>query len=227
MGNVEDYRPGAIPEHPDVRDYVSWHAAYHDPESSLSVRLRHVQGAIVDWLDRTPGPVRVLSSCAGQGHDILGVLEERGSQDRARVTGALVEIEPTNVIIARRRIAHLGLALTVVESDAGTTDAYATLIPANLLLLNGIMGNISAADIERLVHVSRQLCAPEATVIWTRGAQDPDLGPDIRRWFEQAGFEELSCEEWIEGTGMRVGVNRLVAPPQPLRPGELIFTFYR
>jgi hypothetical protein len=191
------------------------------------VRLRHVQGAIVDWLDRTPGPVRVLSSCAGQGHDILGVLEERGPQDRTRVTGALVEIDPTNVTIARRRIARLSLALTVVESDAGTTDAYAGLIPANLLLLSGIMGNISAADIEGLVYVSRQLCAPEATVIWTRGSQDPDLGPDIRRWFEQAGFEELSCEEWIEGTGMRVGVNRLVAPPQPLRPGELIFTFYR
>jgi len=227
MRSVEDYRSGASPEHPDLRDYVSWHAAYDDPESSLSVRLRHVQRAIDDWLDRTPGPVRVLSSCAGQGHDILGVLEERGPQDRARVTGALVEIDPTNVTIARRRITHLGLAVTVVESDAGTTDAYAGLVPANLLLLSGIMGNISAADIERLVYVSRQLCAPGATVIWTRGAQDPDLGPDIRRWFEQVGFEELSCEEWIEGTGMRVGVNRLLAPPQPLRPGELIFTFYR
>ena len=227
MRSVEDHRPGASPEHPDLRDYVNWHAAYDDPESSLSVRLRHVQGAIVDWLNRTPGPLRVLSSCAGRGHDILGVLEERGPQDRARVTGALVEIDPTNVAIARRRIANLGLALTVVESDAGTTDAYAGLIPANLLLLSGIMGNISAADIERLVYVSRQLCAPEGTVIWTRGAQYPDLGPDIRRWFERAGFEELSCEEGIEGTSMRVGVNRLVAPPQPLHPGELIFTFYR
>ena len=227
MRSVEDHRPGASPEHPDLRDYVSWHAAYDDPESSLSVRLRRVQGAIIDWLERTPGPVRVLSLCAGQGHDILGVLEERGPQDRARVTGTLVEIDPSNVTIARRRIAQLGLALTVVESDAGTTDAYAGLVPANLLLLSGIMGNISAADIKRLVYVSRQLCAPRATVIWTRGAQDPDLGPDIRRWFEQAGFEELSCEEWIEGTGMRVGVNRLVAPPQPLRPGGLIFTFYR
>ena len=227
MRSVEDDRPGASPEHPDLRDYVSWHAAYHDPESSLSVRLRHVKGAIVDWLARTPGPVRVLSSCAGQGHDILGVLEECGRQDRARVTGALVEIDPTNVTVARRRIAHLGLALTVVEADAGITDAYAGLMPANLVLLSGIMGNISAADIERLVHVSRQLCAPEATVIWTRGAQDPNLGPDIRRWFVQAGFEEVSCEEWIEGTSMRVGVNRLVAPPQPLRTGELIFTFYR
>jgi hypothetical protein len=26
---------------------------------------------------------------------------------------------------------------------------------------------------------------------------------------------------------MRVGVNRLITPPQPLRPGEVIFTFYR
>ena len=143
------------------------------------------------------------------------------------MAGTLVEIDPTNVTIARRRIAHLGLALTVVESDAGTTDAYAGLIPADLLLLSGIMGNISAVDIERLVYLSRQLCAPGATLIWTRGAQVPDLGPDIRRWFEQAGFEEVSCTEWIEGTSMRVGVNRLVAPPQPLRPGELIFTFYR
>ncbi|NMM24161.1 MAG: hypothetical protein HHJ11_11795, partial [Phycicoccus sp.] len=46
-------------------------------------------------------------------------------------------------------------------------------------------------------------------------------------WFDQAGFEELSCEEWIEGTSMRVGVNRLITPPKPLRPGEVIFTFYR
>jgi hypothetical protein len=78
-----------------------------------------------------------------------------------------------------------------------------------------------------IVGVSRQFCAAGATVIWTRGAQDPDLGPDIRRWFDQAGFEELSCEQWIEGTGMRVGVNRLITPPQPLRPGEVIFNFYR
>ncbi|CAN5596221.1 hypothetical protein BH23ACT6_BH23ACT6_20240 [soil metagenome] len=72
-------------EGPNLRGYVRWHAAYNDPESSLSVRLRHVQRAIGDWLDRRSGPVRVLSSCAGQGHDILGVLEERGPQEQARV----------------------------------------------------------------------------------------------------------------------------------------------
>jgi hypothetical protein len=227
MTSLHDHRPEASPDHPDLRDYVGWHAAYDDPGSSLSVRLRHVQRAIVEWLDRTSGPVRVLSACAGQGQDILGALEERSRRDRGRVTGALIEMDPTNVAIARGRIAHLDLALTVVEADAGTTDTYPGLVPADLLLLSGIMGNISAPDIERLVRVSRQFCAAGATVIWTRGAQDPDLGPDIRRWFDQAGFEELSCEEWIEGTGMRVGVNRLITPPQPLRPGEVIFTFYR
>lgn len=227
MTSMEDHHPGSSPDHPDLRDYVAWHAAYDDPESSLSVRLCHVQRAITEWLDRTHGPVRVLSACAGQGHDILGALEGRGPRDRARVSGTLVELDPTNAAIARRRITHVGVALSVVQADAGTTDTYIDLVPADLLLLSGIMGNISALDIERLVHVSRQLCAPGATVIWTRGAQDPDLGPDIRRWFAQAGFEELACEEWIDGTGMRVGVNRLTAPPEPLRPGELIFTFYR
>ncbi len=227
MTSVGNHRPDASSEHPDLRDYVGWHEAYDNPESSLSVRLRHVQRAILDWFDRTSGPVRVLSSCAGQGHDILGALEGCSAQERARVTGVLIEIDPTNVAIARRRIAHLAVELSVIEADAGTTDAYAGLIPADLVILSGIMGNISAADIEHLVNVSPGFCAPAATIIWTRGAQAPDLGPDIRRWFAQAGFEELSCEEWIEGTGMRVGVNRLIAPPQPLVTSEQIFTFYR
>lgn len=223
---MEDHTPEASPESPDLRDYVTWHEQYDDPSSSLSIRLRHVQQAISDWLDRAPGPVRALSVCAGQGHDLLGVLVDR-PDDRARLSGALIEIEPANAAVCRRRIADLGVALTVVEADAGTTDAYVDVVPADLVLLSGIMGNISTEDIERLVSTSPQFCAPGATVIWTRGAQDPDLGPDIRRWFEQTGFEELSCEEWIEGTGMRVGVNRLATPPDSLRPGEHLFTFYR
>ncbi len=217
---------GGTPEAPKLRDYVAWHDAYADPSSALSARLRLVQHEIAAWLDRTPGAVRVLSSCAGQGHDILGVLDER-PYDRERVSGALVELDATNAAAARDWVARLGVTFDVVEADAGTTSAYAGLVPADLVLLSGIMGNITAADVERLVHVSRQLCAPGATVLWTRGAQDPDLGPDIRRWFAEAGFEEVACEEWIEGTGMRVGVERLVVAPEPLRQSEPIFTFYR
>jgi hypothetical protein len=217
---------GGTPEAPRPRDYVVWHDAYNDPSSSLSARLRQVQAQISAWLDRTPGNVRVLSSCAGQGHDILGVLEER-EYDRARVSGALIELDPTNAGAARDWIARLGVDFEVVEADAGTTDAYAGLVPADSVLLSGIMGNISAYDIERLIHVSRQFCAPGATVLWTRGAQEPDLGPDIRRWFADAGYTEAACDEWIEGTGMRVGVEQLTEPPEQLVPGQPIFTFYR
>ena len=214
------------PEHPQLRDYVRWHDAYDDPDSPLSKRLRHVQSAIVAWLDRTPSDVRILSVCAGQGHDILGVLQAR-PDDRARVSGALMELDPTNAAIARERIAALGVDVTVAEVDAGTTSSYVGLVPADLVLLSGIMGNITPDDIERLIHTSRQFCAPGATVIWTRGAQSPDLGPDIRRWFADAGFDEISCEEFIEGSAMRVGVDQLRADPEPLRPDEPIFTFYR
>lgn len=217
---------GGTPDAPRLRDYVAWHDAYDDPSSSLSARLRQVQREIAAWLGRTPGNVRVMSSCAGRGHDILGVLEER-PYDRARVTGALIEVDPTNAAVARDWIARLGVAFDVVEADAGTTDAYAGLVPADLVLLSGIMGNISASDIERLIHVSRQFCAPGATVLWTRGAQEPDLGPDIRRWFAEAGYTEVACQEWIEGTGMRVGVEHLDVDPEPLRPDQPIFTFYR
>lgn len=217
---------GGTPEHPRLRDYVRWHDDYDDPNSALSARLRQVQRTIADWYDRTPGPVRVMSSCAGQGRDLLGVLEQRPG-DRARTSGVLIEVDGTNAGLARRRIADMGADLEVVEADAGITDSYLGAVPADLVLLIGIMGNIDAADTERLVHVSRQFCTPGATVVWTRGAQKPDLGPDIRRWFVEAGFEETFYDEGIEGTSMRVGVARLVVEPDELRPGLPIFTFYR
>jgi hypothetical protein len=216
----------ASPERPVLRDYVAWHDAYRDPGSELSVRLRHVQQEIAVWLGRTPVPVTVVSSCASQGHDILGVLQAR-PQDRSRVRGTLIELDPTNASIARDWIAKIGAGFEVVEADAGRPDAYQGCGPADLVLLSGIIGNISAADIELVVQISRQMCAPGASVLWTRGAQDPDLGPEIHGWFADAGYEEVACEEWIEGAGMRVGVERLIGPPEPLRPGEKICTFYR
>lgn len=209
-----------------LRDYVAWHDAYADPTSSLSIRLRYVQKAISDWYDTTTGDVTVLSVCAGQGDDILGVLQQR-PELVARTRGALVEILPENVTIDRKRIADLGADLDVVEGDASTTDVYAGLVPADLVLLSGIMGNISAEDIKRLVDTAPEFCTENATVIWTRGAQEPDLGPSIHQWFQEAGFTQVDNMERLEGTRMRVGVNRLVCDPRPLQTGKHLFTFFR
>lgn len=223
---MPEHTDGGTAEHPDVRDYVRWHDAYDDPSSDLSRRLRIVQEDIEAVLDRVSGPLRVLSVCAGQGHDILGVLERR-PQDRARVRGALVELDPTNCAVARERAHRLGVDLDVIEADAGRSDTYADLAPADLLLLVGIFGNITPADIEGLVRTAPALCVPGATVLWTRGQQEPDLVPDIRRWFAEAGFEELSVRGWVDGGHAAVGAHRLVTAPGPLPCGAQLFTFHR
>ncbi|MCA0435027.1 MAG: SAM-dependent methyltransferase [Actinobacteria bacterium] len=229
---------GGTAQDPRLRDYVAWHTAYDDPSSALSARLREVQAQLTTYLEGTaPAAVQVISVCAGEGRDILGVLAQR--DDRERVTGALVEIDEAICAVADAEIVALGCAgrIIVRRADAGLLSAYEGLRPADLLLLSGIMGNITAADIRRLIHVARTLCAPGATVLWTRGAQEPDLGPAIRAWFDEAGFERVSVTEQVEGTAMRVGVERLVADPasplpeeaalQPSGPEGRIFTFYR
>jgi hypothetical protein len=37
-----------------VKDWVAWHAAYDDPSSPLSVRLRRVRSHLSDAIDRAP-----------------------------------------------------------------------------------------------------------------------------------------------------------------------------
>jgi hypothetical protein len=58
-----------------------------------------------------------------------------------------------------------------------------------------------------------RLCAPAATVIWTRHRRPPDLTPFIRDTFAHAGFEEVA----FHGDGaspLGVGANRPVASPR-------------
>ena len=62
-----------------------------------------------------------------------------------------------------------------------------------------------------------------------RGAgrwKDNDPTPQIRRWFEDAGFEEIAFDAPDDST-YSVGVNRLVVPPQPLELGVRLFSFFR
>ena len=203
-----------------MRDWVDWHTDYDDAGSALSRRLTEVQAWIRAVLDRAaPGPVRVVSLCAGQGHDILGVL--RDHPRRADVTGRLVELDPRNAEAARRT-APAGVE--VVTGDAAMTGAYAGAVPADLVLACGIFGNISDADIVRTIGCLPQLCAPGATVIWTRHTEEPDLTPSVRRWFAERGFEEVSFTA-PAGTSVSVGAHRLVRAPEPLRPGVRMFTF--
>lgn len=171
--------------------------------------------------------MRLLSVCAGDGRDVLDVLADRS--DAERVNGALVELDDRVADRAQARVDAAGAAhrVSVIRADGAHSDVYADLVPADLVLLSGIMGNISPGDIACLVAAAPQLCAPGATLIWTRGAMDPDLGPQIRGWFTDAGFTELACHGRVEGSLMRVGVVRYDGPPAPLVGGRHPFTFLR
>src|SRR5689334_5580303 len=81
-------------------DWSAWHDAYARPGSGLGERLIAVRNHIDALLSATaPEPVRVVSACAGDGRDLLGVLA--GRSDAERVTALLVEYDAALVARAR------------------------------------------------------------------------------------------------------------------------------
>lgn len=204
-------------------DWHDWHRPYDDPDSPLSRRLRLVQEHVDRWLDERPEPaLTVVSACAGQGRDLLGVLA--GRPDAARVRATLIEYDPRNAAAARAEVDRLGLSLTVACADAGLTASYADAVPADLVLFAGVFGNIGDTDVRHTIAALPQLCAPGATVIWTRTRRAPDLTPSIRTWFAEVGFVETAFHA-PDDVLFSVGVHRLTAPPRPLGPPGRLFRF--
>jgi len=209
-----------------MTDWEAWHGDYEDPGSILSERLRVVQRHISNWLDATaPDPVSVISSCAGDGRDLLEVLS--GRNDEGRVTATLLEADLRNANRAREHISRLGLSKVEVRCvDAGIGSSYAGSVPADLVLLCGIFGNIDDADVQRTIAAAPQFCKSGALVIWTRHRKPPDLTPRIREWFADFGFGE---EDFVapDHAIYSVGVHRFLGEPSPLSSGQRLFTLIK
>ncbi len=170
-----------------------------------------------------PGPIRVVSMCAGQGRHLLGVLPDHPR--RPDVLARLVELDPHNADQARRSARSLGLpGIEVVEGDASTTTAYDGAVPADLVLVCGVFGNIPDDHIRHTVEQLPRLCAPGAIVIWTRHREPVDLTPTIRGWFTSNGFDEVAFDAQ-DGHLFGVGTNRLTGEPLPFRRGVRLFEF--
>ena len=225
-----------------MRDWVAWHEPYDDLSSVLSARLRLVQAQLADALDHAPaGPGRLLSLCAGQGRDVIGVLPTHPRRDD--VSAVLIEANAENAETARRNAAAAGLPqIEVRQADASRPSGYADVLPADVLLLCGIFGNVSDADIQRTIAAAPALSAPGATVIWTRHRRPPDLTPQVRAWFREVGFAEVSFSSPENAPKTAVGAGRLrraaasgggggtpgsLDGPESAaaRPGEPLFTF--
>jgi hypothetical protein len=204
--------------------WQAWHEPYADPSSYLSHRLAVVQARIREFLDGAPhGQIRIVSMCAGEGRDLLGVLPDHPRRDDVRAR--LVELDEGNATIAQQNVEREGVdQVEVVVGDAALTDAYAGAVPAELVLACGVFGNVVDADVRRTIEFLPQLCAAGAIVIWTRHRKAPDLTPRVREWFEQSGFVEVSFDA-PDDFLFSVGVNRFVGEPVQLRPSERMFEF--
>jgi hypothetical protein len=207
-----------------VTDWHVWHEEYADPTSSLSRRLgvvRRLLGPVIAGLG--PGQ-RVLSLCAGDGRDVIPVVAARPPERRPELI--LVELDSGLAAKARDGAAAAGVAATVVVGDAGRSGTWQDHLPADLLMLCGIFGNVSDEDIQRTIDAARSMLTPGGTVIWTRGAfRDRDLRPQVRRWFIEAGLAEVAFE--CEPHGYGVGVNR-TTPDVTHRPlPTQLFAFNR
>lgn len=204
-------------------DWRNWHDQYDQLGSGLAQRLQVVQAQVGTALDRSPsGPLRLISLCAGQGRDVLEVLADHPRSDDVRAR--LVELDARNAAFAEERAQAAGLhQVDVVTADASLTDHYRGMVPADLVLLCGVFGNVTDEDIERTIGTCSQLCRTGGTVIWTRHRASPDRVPLICEWFEARGFEL----QWLSerDTGFGVGVHRFAGEPQPLVVGMRMFTF--
>jgi hypothetical protein len=200
-------------------DWHEWHRAYDDPESPLGQRLVLVQGCIRAALDALPpGRIRVASMCAGQARDLAGIVDHPRADD---LRGAVVELDPDLAAAARD---SLPPTIDVVVGDAGLADMYELAVPADVMLVCGVFGNISDDDIRYTIDCLPMLCARGAYVLWTRHRRKPDATEWIRAYFAAHGFEEHTFAA-PENEFVGVGMQRFTGEPQPFRPHVRLFTF--
>ena len=209
-----------------MKDWVDWHRGYDNPASSLSMRLERVTWHLAQALDAAPpGPVQLVSLCAGQGRDVLRVLpNHRRGRD---VSALLIEADARNAGIAMQGVDAGLTKVHVRQADAGVVANFADALPADVLLLAGIFGNVSDADINRTVDAAPGLCAEGATVIWTRHRRPPDITGELRSWFGANGFEEIAFEALDTEQLISVGVHRLAHRHDRVSgyPDQPLFTF--
>jgi hypothetical protein len=204
--------------------WSQWHDAYDDPASPLSARLNEVRNQLRDVLDLTTAQrPQLISICAGQGRDVIDVLaaHSRGNDVHAR----LVELDEGLAAEATASARERGLAnVEVMNGDASIASAYLGLVPADIIVICGVFGNLSEIDIARAIFLLPSLCAPSAHVIWTRHRRAPDLTNAIRAMFRESGFAEV---EFFAPSHFlfTVGTHRLQRAPDPFEQDVRLFTF--
>lgn len=209
-----------------IKDWFEWHALYQT-EAKLQQRLEIVQEYIATSLNGSlPGTIQIVSVCAGDGRDLLGTLSSHPrSQD---IQARLVELNPKLVEQGRATIESAGLSQQIefVNGDATLSSSYIGAVPADVVLVCGVFGNLSdEAELHRFIQNLKLLAKKDAFVIWTRGHfQGISYSEIVRKQFRLAEFEEVNFR--LTSTGdMGVGLHRYRGENLPLPKEQTLFVF--
>ena len=129
------------------QDWQEWHRDYDDADSSVSRRLVQVRARSATLLDEAAEPVRLLNLCCGDGRDtvpVLAALRPGGGRLSGRARPGPRRCGTSS---GRRG----GGPVDVRTGDAAATATYADRLPVDVLLLVGVLGNVSDADAERTI----------------------------------------------------------------------------
>lgn len=200
--------------------------AYQHPR--YQQRLAAVQQHLAECLDLAPlGSVRILSMCAGDGRDVIGVLDSHPR--RKDVVAWLVELDRQSVALGVRKAANAGLTHTVnfIYGDATDYATYQHIAPANIVLVCGVWGHVPVHERAFFVRAIATLCKPNGTVIWTRGVS---LGMDrlreIQSHFAGSPWEEVRVS-LTDDQKWAVATHRYCGPWLALPVSGRIFNFQR
>lgn len=203
--------------------WPKWHEGYEIEDSFLHQRLQDVKRVLVRSIREFDRPVRIISVCAGQGRDVIEVLRDDPSLN---VKDAyLFEIDPENVAFGENLVSHYRLNnVNYVIGDASITSVYKEFVPTDILMLCGIFGNVSQADIKTTLKAATTLLVRGGVVIWTRHRGEPNIVPEIQIWAKDLDFHEIELIAPPE-TLYAVGSNRYLGPAKKFEAQIKMFEF--
>jgi hypothetical protein len=191
-------------------------------------RLAAVQEHLAETLDWAPaGLVRIISICAGDGRDVIGVL--RSHKRRTDVAAWLVELNHQSVSAGLRSVKNAGLEDTVkfLSQDATLFATYKDIAPSDIVLVCGVWGHVPVHQRSLLVRGLGSLCKSGGTVIWTRGISK-GIGRlhDIQSAFAAESWEEVRVSVTFDRT-WAVASYRYCGSPTILPQTGRVFSFQR
>jgi hypothetical protein len=209
------------------KDWVRFHDLYAT-WPPLQSRLRIVREQVAAAIAAAPaGPIRMLSLCAGDGRDLLGVLTDHPRS--ADVHACLVESNADLVARGDATLSQLDLPATVrfLHADATRADTYLAIAPADIVIAAGVFGNLPHESSARLVRSLRSLCKTGGAVIWThktRDRADEYIVALLLQFFRDGGFRQQKLAR-TDPPGFLVASHTFLEQQEPLIITETLFEF--